>query len=675
MKFSVEWIQEYCKFDLSIDELVERLTIVGLEVEGHETVGPDVSVELEITANRPDALSLIGIARDLAAVTGGTLVLPKAQYAEINETAASQAFLAVEAADLCPRYSARIVTDVKVGPAPDWLRRRLEAIGLRPVNNVVDITNYVLMETGQPLHAFDLDKLNEKKIDVRKAIKGERIRLIDDKTYTLDPSMLVIADAARPVAVAGVMGGADTQVTEGTTAVLLESAEFDPIVTRRAARALKVSTDSSYRFERGVDPAGVDFASRRACALLHELCGGKIAKGVLYHGERHIPTRSVTLRPERIGRILGVDVPVKEAASLLETIGFEVMGGRGGPLNVHIPSFRRDVEREIDLIEEVARLIGYDKIPESKSIPIHLVLPSQDDRIARATKDLFLADGYQETMTLTFVSPSVAKLSPWSTEEPLTVLNPINKEENALRLSLLPALLRTRKVNQDAGQSDVRLFELGAVHLPVAGQKLPTEQTTLAALIDTDKEHTGFFALKGTLEALLERLQVADPVEFQPGTWTALKPGVSADVYLGRERIGFLGEVTRETARVFGLKSTPAYLEFRFDRLVERTGKQTGFAPLPKFPAIERELSLVVDEGVQWKQVDDTIRTVAPSILTTIAYEDTYRGKQIDKGKKAFLVRLTFRAADRTLTSDEADNPVAEILKALAKQCNATLRS
>ena len=399
MKVSYLWLRDYCDFDLPAEELARQLSLRGLAVEGVTPVGDDFCLELEITANRPDLLSHIGVAREVAALAGSQLRIPAVPLDEETRHVAQIARVEVQNPDLCPRYTARVLYDVKVAPAPAEMRRRLEVIGLRPVNNIVDITNYVLMECGQPEHAFDFERLKGAAVTIRPAVRGEAIQLIDDTEATLTPEHLVIADATRPVALAGVMGGRATEISDGTRVVLLESAKFDPINIRRTARTAGKSSDSSYRFERGVDTPTVEWASRRAASLIQLHAGAKLAAGVIDVNFTREAPRTVTLRIPRIERVLGMPVSAPEAGKLLKAIGFGVRPEGHDALEVSVPSFRPDVEREIDLIEEVARCHGYDRVPQTSHLVIAAVPASKSDRVLAQARETLIRLGYCEAVT------------------------------------------------------------------------------------------------------------------------------------------------------------------------------------------------------------------------------------------------------------------------------------
>src|SRR5487761_182946 len=403
MLVSWNWLNEYVALDLPAADLERRLMMAGLNHESTRPIGDDLAIDLEITSNRPDCLGHIGVAREAAVLFDRPLKLPVAAPREARAQVADLTQVALECPDLCYRYTARVVRGAKVGPSPAWLSRRLATIGLAAINNVADITNYVLMECGQPLHAFDFSKLAGRRIVVREGRPGETLLAIDHKTYSTGPGVCVIADAEKPVGIGGVMGGAESEVTRATTELLIESAQFAPLSIRDTARRLNLHSDASYRFERGLDPAGVDWASRRACELILELGGGELAAGAIDVGRSPPPREPVVLRLSQLPRVLGIDVPSGEVRRILEALGHAVQSASEGRIEVVPPSWRRDLGREIDLIEEVARIHGYEAIPENVSVPMAPSLPRKQDRVLPRVRQVLTALGYDEAMTLSAV--------------------------------------------------------------------------------------------------------------------------------------------------------------------------------------------------------------------------------------------------------------------------------
>ena len=668
MNVSYDWLRQYCDLKLTPNELALRLPELGVEVDDVSEIGGDTVFELEIAANRPDLLSMIGVAREVAASTGAELKVPEVNLECGDDDVAGLTSVDLDAPDLCVRYTARLIRGVKIAPSPAWLVERLERIGLRPVNNVVDITNFVLMECGQPLHAFDFDKLRGRKIVVRRAKPGEPITAIDGSVRELTAEMLVIADAEVPTAVAGVMGGLDTEISEATTNVLLESARFLPANIRRTSRALGLSSDSSYRFERGVDPKAVDWGSERAAAMIAELTGGQVARGVIDVGAPPSPELVVSLRPERTSLVLGMEVPAPEQRALLERWGFEVVAERAGGLDLRVPSFRPDVTREIDLIEEVARAYGYEKVPEETQMRVRAVPVQRCDVVSAKVRGLCAGMGYGEARTSSFISTDLAaRFRHWSPEVNV-ISNPVSNKEPALRTSLIPGLLRAKKINVNKGTPQIALFELSRTYGRRSGE--PAEKTCLGLLDDG-----GFASLRGTLDALFEHLGVSDKVTWSGYGDANLARGRSAELRLGEGLLGVAGEITKELAAEFELKSAPAVAEIDFDLLIEAATLDRRYRPLPRFPSVRRDLCVVVDESVTWSALRECADAEAGELAESVAFLSEYRGEQVEPGKKTLAFSVTYRAADRTLTGQEADEATARVARAMKEQFGAELRA
>ena len=658
MLVSFDWLRLYVAVELSAEELAQRLMFAGLNDDGVTRVGDDFCLNLEVTSNRPDWLGMIGIAREASVLLGKALTLPKARPHEGQPAAAELAKVTLESAELCPRYTARVIRDVKVGPSPDWMVRRLATIGIAAINNVVDITNYVLMESGQPLHAFDLENLSGRQIIVRRARTDEKFLAINHKEYTLDESMCVIADAQRPVALGGVMGGAETEVTADTTELLIESAEFDPLSIRSTARKLGLHSDSSYRFERALDPDGVDWASRRCSELILDLAGGELAEGVIDVGRQAGERPSVTLRFSQLKRILGIDVPAAEARRILVALGNRELQADAQRVEVIPPTWRRDLEREIDLVEEVARVHGYDKIPEDASVPMFPSYRTDDDRVLAKIRQVLVAAGLDEAMTLSAVEePWSAAFSPWTGEPPLVANTPVLRRADRLRRSLLPSLLGARRTNETLANSVIELFEIAKVYLPTGKpSELPDEPLMIGITSGGD-----FRAVKGVVEAVVAALNPAAEVSVRPTRQDLLDAEKSCELRLTcgdvrDELLGFLGEVSNPGLKLFELRGSTAVAELSFSALKAVANLVPQYAPLPVYPAVSRDLNFVVDEGVTWGDVARTVRDTAKPQAEGLQFVDDYRDdERLGKGKKSLLMTLTLRSHEGTLTNEQAD--------------------
>ena len=669
MLISWDWLKKYVALDMSDDELALRLTMAGLNHEGTKKVGEDLQIDLEVTSNRPDCLGHIGVAREVAVLWDKELSLPAAQPESGPESVDQLTRVALECPDLCYRYTARVIKGIKVGPSPDWLARRLETLGIAVINNVVDITNYVLMESAQPLHAFDLAQLAGAQIVVRESRQGEEFKAIDHRTYTLDAGTCVIADADRPVALGGVMGGADTEVSDGTTDLLIEAAEFDQISIRTTARRLNLHSPSSYRFERGVDPNGVDWASRRCCEMILDLAGGELAAGVVDVGRERSPNAPITLRLSQLSRILGIQVGSEEVRRILRELGTEEVQADADQVCVRAPSWRRDLTREIDLVEEVARIHGYDKIPEDASVPMVPSHRTDDDRILATIRRVLNAAGYDESMTYSVVSEEWSRsFSPWTDAEPLRSSTPMLRGADHVRRSLIPSLLGARKVNESLANPTVELFETARAYLPQDDQ-LPRE--LLLVGITTGQ---GFFELKGVIERLVTALNSKVRLAVEQVDLPLLDRSHSCRLLLDGEMLGYLGIVNEAAVKLFGLKSPAAVAELSVEVLASQATLIPQHAVQSPYPSITRDLNLVVDESIQWRDIDAVTRDAAGDVLELVQFLETYRDPGKDgKGKKRLLFSVTLRSDKRTLTGDEADGVRQAIEHACQQQHGAVL--
>jgi phenylalanyl-tRNA synthetase beta chain len=678
MQTSLAWLNSYLDQPCDAAEAQQALTDVGFPVEDQAAVTTtagqsDTALDVEITSNRSDCLSHLGLAREVSAATGRALVGPDCQWpAEQGEPVEQVTRVANDAPELCPVYTARVVRGVNVGPSPAWLADRLEAIGLRPINNVVDVTNYVLFELGQPLHAFDLNALHEQRIIVRQAKQGEPFTAIDGSAHKLSDSMLVIADADRPVAVAGVMGGAETEVGDATTDILLESAIFDPLSVRRTSRALKLASDSSYRYERGVDPLGVEQASRRAAALIQQLAGGEIAEGVLREGANEPESRRVSVRVDRANQLLGLDLTGDEQSQYLDRLGLSPHA-TDGAIDCTIPPRRLDLHREVDLIEEIARLHGLDQVPVQPKI--HLVARARQRPVAaRQTLGQALAGrGYHETITFSFLEPQQGQPFLPEGASPATVEQERLRAQSMLRPAVTPSLLICRKANQDLGNRDVRLYECGACWDQREGQIVEREH--LALLADAEDPQQALRDMRGTIEELIEQLGGqkcraqchVEPIE-------DARYASAGRFVLDGDTLGHFGLLSQAMQERFDLQTPVVVAELELATLIDLYPPTRTVGKLPRYPGIERDLSIVVGENTPWQQVDRTIAAAEPALLEAVTFLDTYRGKPIPKGQKSVSFRMRFRDPSRTLRHEEVDPQVQSVIDALKSETSAELR-
>jgi len=651
----------------------------------------DVIFEVEITPNRPDALSVVGVAREVAALTGAPFRPPHVAVKEAEPDAARLAGVEIEAADLCPRFCARVITGLTVRPSPPWLAQRLRSVGLRPINNLVDVTNYVMWELGQPLHAFDGDKIAEQKIIVRRARPGERIITLDGQTRALGPDMAVVADPARVLAVGGVMGGADSEVTAQTTFVLLEAAYWDPGGIRRTSRALGLHTDAAYRFERGGDIEGVGAALDRAAQLMAELGGGVVARGVLdaYPSPRSRPR--IALRLARVERVVGACPPRGEAVRILQRLGFAV-DDSGADLEVGVPSFRRDIVQEDDLVEEIVRVWGYDKIPTALA-PGGQLLPvtrPRSMRLARVVSRQLNAAGLAECISYSFVDPDRLKVMGWEGSDALVALqNPLSRERSVLRPALAPGLLEVLATNLKRQIQDVRVFEVGRVFAPRRAEDidrpLHEELWVAIALIglrqprswSASRDRVDVYDAKGLAELVLG---ASGASSWQTVPWPAdagpryFEEGRGARLELDGRVVGWFGELARRVREAFDLPAPVFLAELSLAILGALPEAVPRYQPLPRFPAVQRDVAIVVPDEVAAGDVEASLRALGSPLLARIVLFDVYTGEQVGPGRRSLAWSLTFQAPDRTLTDAEVNHVYAEIVGEIGKRFGAEIR-
>jgi phenylalanyl-tRNA synthetase beta chain len=669
MIVSWNWLKEYVDLDMSADELAHRLMMAGLNHEGTEAVGQDLAIDLEVTSNRPDCLGHIGVAREISVLWDLPLRVPKAAPAESTPTADSLVSVAVECPQMCQQYSARVIRGIQVGPSPAWMVDRLATLGLPSINNVVDITNYVLMECGQPLHAFDLAKLEGQRIVVRPGRDKEPFEAINHKSYELDSSICVIADAHGAVALGGVMGGAATEVGPQTKDILLESAEFDPVSIRSAARKLNLHSDSSYRFERGVDPRGVDWASRRAAELILELAGGKLAQGVVAVTRELDPPPRVTLRFAQLLRVLGIEVPPQRACQILSDLGMKQESLDEEQVVVSPPSWRSDLTREIDLVEEVARIHGYDQIPEDVHVPMAASTLSDADRVHQRIRFVLRAHGLDEAMTSSAVAEEASDaFSPWCDVAAVRSSTPVLRGADRLRRSLIPSLLEVRRTNEALSNPTIELFETAKVYLPQA-DALPEEAWMLGLSTGGD-----LLAAKGLVEALLETLHVRAELTVEDWEDPMLESGKAVRLRLAGQQWGFLGELSPRGRKRFQLRQPSTVAELRLEALIEMADLQPRHHKLPSHPSMQRDLNLVVEEAIRWADLEKTVRSAVGAALEQLEYRETYRSEQLDAGTKSLLFSITLRDPDRTMTNADADQLRDQIVESCRRAHAAQLR-
>ncbi|GJM16496.1 MAG: phenylalanine--tRNA ligase beta subunit [Thermodesulfobacteriota bacterium] len=643
----------------------------------------DVIFEVGITPNRPDCLSVIGVAREVAALTGNRVKHPDSKISEEGEEINNIAKVELLDPGKCPRYSCRVIKNVKIGPSPAWLKRRLEASDIRSINNVVDITNFILLEYGQPLHAFDYDLLEGNKIVVRAAKNGETITTLDNIERKLADSDLLICDGKKPIALAGVMGGANTEVSESTTNVLLESAYFDPTTVRKTSKSTGLRSESSYRFERGINPNGVTNALNRAAELIRELGDGEIAKGLIDEYPSIIEPAEVKISLDRANKFLGTNINSDELIKIANGLEFENLGSDKNDFTFRIPTFRVDITREIDLIEEAARLHGYDNIPTTlpavrmKSDNVNINKLVQDK-----FKEVFISAGFNEVINYSFEDHELLSLI--NKTQALKILNPLTTESSAMRTSLIPGLLKNAVLNLNHQQENLRLFEIGKVYIPIENKELPNEIRKIAATATGTrmpefwgKKEFDFFDFKSILEKGFESLMIWDDVVFQDAQEIEfLHPGKSAMLVIDDEDIGYVGEIHPNLSEKLDISKGLYLLEIDLDKIasLSRKKKKT-FKPLPKFPSVRRDIALIIDESIPVGGILEEIGKSGSSLIENAAIFDVYTGDNVEEGKKSVAVSLQLRAKDKTLTEEEINKAQEKTLKKLGLALGAELRT
>ena len=682
MKISINWLSELVTLTLKPQELAERLTMAGLAVDSIERHGDDHVLDIDLTSNRPDALSHLGVAREAAIICGTELKPRSVNLNEADEAVESAASVEILDPVLCPRYAARVVKGVRVGPSPKWLADRLEAVGQRPVNNIADISNYVMFEMGQPTHAFDLSLLHGRKIIVRRPVTGEQITTLDGFTRELASDYLIIADADHPVAIAGVMGGEETEISERTTDVLIESAYFNPASVRHTAKALGMDSDASYRFARGVDFDAQVRAADRVAQLVSEIAGGRILKGTIDVYPSPITADSVALRESRIQRLTGLKVPIRRVAEILTALEFQIeLNAEERMLTAIPPSFRVDVFCEEDLVEEVARHTGYDLV--DTTLPAWSgaghYLPGEDRR--RGIRRSLATMGFDEAYTFSFVNGERDALFRRS-ETPAAVLaNPIDVNQNEMRSSLVTGLLESVQHNFNQGRRDVKLFELGRVFTAHETDSRPREREMLGLVMSGAAQaddwrgtrNIDFHDLAGAIDSVMGGLRVSG-FTIERANVEYLHPGQAAALICDGYEVARYGRLHPRIAQLFKFRQ-PVYVgELELGRLLEIPGDPVRYSSLPRLPASWRDVSLLVPEGVMWKEIAQGVVELGIPEIVDVRVFDVYAGKGMPEGMRSLAFRVTYRSAGRTLTDEEVAAMHDRVRALMVDRFNAQLR-
>lgn len=643
----------------------------------HSALGlNDTSVEFEITSNRPDCLSVIGLAREAAATFHVPLHLHAPAFHANSESVSEQLSVEVQNTTLCPRYCAGMVKNVKIGPSPRWMRERLRASGVRPINNLVDITNYVMLEYGQPMHAFDLRYVQDAKITVRNAKDGEQITTLDGTERKLSPEMLVIADSEKPIAVAGVMGGEYSGIMEDTTTVVFESAYFEPTQVRLTAKKLGMRTDASARYEKGLDPNSTITVLSRAFELVEQLGAGEVVGGIIDVNNVGEPKPPVPFDANWINGFLGTNIPESDMIHYLNELHFKVEDGM-----VYAPSFRIDIECKADVAEEIARIYGYNNIPstELQGLADARLTPAQI--FNRQIEQSMVALGCYEIAAFSFVSPKyfdkIALPADSKLRKPLVITNPLGEDTSVMRTTALPSMLEILARNYNNRNESARLFEIGKEYLPTTPDQLPLEPARLT--IGMYGGNVDFYDLKGVIEALMVQLKISDCRYERCGEdcpfdeKSAFHPGRSAVLYAGDTPLGIFGELHPNVQNNYGIGVKTYAAKLNIPEMLEHAATEISYQPLPKYPATTRDLSLVCDDEIPVAQLEQAIRKAVGNILEKVTLFDVYKGQQIAQGKKSVSYSISMRSHDGTLTDEQADGAMKRVLKAL-KAMGAELR-
>jgi len=665
MKFSFLILQSFFNQKLPKPEkLAEILTMHLFSVEDIEKIGKDFLFEIEVLPNRPDCYSHLGIAREIGALLGYKLKLLNSKVKE-EKNIKTKDFIKVEVKIGCIRYTGRVILNPKIEESPDWLKERLRVCGIQPINNIVDITNYVMLELGQPLHAFDLEKIKGKKIVVRKARKGEKILTLDDEKYELDKDVLVIADLKRPIAIAGIKGGKFSGISKNTKILFLESANFEKGAIRKSSRKIDLRTDASLRFEHGLDPNLTEFAVNRASFLISEITGAKVAKGLVDFYPQKVSQKKVKFNPERTNSLLGIEIPTKKQIKILKNLGFEIKE-RKRKLEVSVPTFRQDVLNEEDLVEEVGRIFGFDKIKPCFPKTI-LTFPKENLDLfwENFIKDNLKEMGFSETQNYSFLSFELAKKLGFTFKDLIEIKNPVSLEFQFLRPSLICGLLKNIKENQKRFEK-IKIFEFGKIFKKEKNKKI--ERKMVAGAVFGNK----FFELKGVLDTLFSRMGISDfwfdfykptPEESKRSLWHLKK---SSEVKIGEDEIGFLGEISQKVLFELEIEKGVTAFEIDFEKLSKLATEEKEFEKISPYPAILRDISVLVPEQVLVEDVLKKIQESGGEVIEDVDLIDIFEKEQ--EGQKSLTFRIVFRAKDRVLEPKEVEKIFQKIVKNLEKK-------
>ena len=699
MKVPVDWLREYVKFGCSPAELAELLTMAGHEVEesisltaaeaqkagGTTACAGRPILDVKITPNRGDCLSMVGLAREVAAVLDLPMAPPAVSLGDeawVGPPVADAVTVTIQDPDLCRRYAAALVRDVKIGESPEWLKDKLVQAGMRPINNVVDVTNYILLELGQPLHAFDYALLKDRRIIVRRMRAGEKATTIDGDERELEADMLVIADSEKPVAVAGVMGGSETEVSAGTTDVLIESANFDPVSIRTTSKRLGLVTESSYRFERAVDPNVAVYAVRRAAEMMRDLAGGEIAAGVVDEYPRPAEPVTIALRPDRANKILGCELTAEQMVAYLQRLDITCVLS-AGVIQAIVPTRRSDLVREIDLIEEIGRLYGYGNIPTT--LPLSRTLQgtdSDDSRFETRIREVLLSCGCQEVVTHSLISSQMVEML-GAADSAVRLRNPLSEDLSCLRPNLTSCLLSVISRNHAYGLRDLAIFEVGRTYLKAGEGDFAEPRRVAMAMsgiqwasawgLDRDALRADFFLCKGVVEHVLSRLGIAG-CEFRRVSTPHLHPGRAAEIVKDGTRIGIVGEVSSVVRDALDLREPVTVFELGTAALRALATEIHSYKPTPRYPAVSRHLAVVVHREVEYRAILAAVER-SGELVENVELMDVYSGPQLPKDRKSLTLGISFRSAFGTLTDEQVVTALEAIKEAMRREVGADFRT
>lgn len=678
MIFSYNWLKQYIKGKMPGPEaLADILMFHSFEIEGLDKKGNDFLIDIDILPNRAhDCLSYIGVARDIAAVSSLELKVPTATFKESKQKASEYVAVNVKDSNDCPRYTAKVITGVKVGSSPRWMQEKLEACGLQSINNIVDITNYVMLETGQPLHAFDADKLG-KKIIIRRAKKGEKMKALDDKEYRLDKDVLVVANTKEPVAVAGIKGGENTGIDKKTKNIVIEAGNWNPVLTRLASRKLKLRTDASLRFEQGIDPNLIDFAQKRVCSLIQDITGGEVASGIADVYPKKIIPKKIKLELGYVNSLLGVKIPKQKVIKILKSLDFGITGS-GNTITVTVPTRRLDVTIPEDLVEEIGRVYGYENI--ENVFPVVSLQPSErNDNLfwENNIKDILVMAGLYEAYGYSFIGENDKAVFNYVEKELAEIENPISSLNRYLRPSLIPNLLKAVKQNLK-NFDEIMMFEIGSIFKKTKG--FEEKRMLTCILTGRNIKDDGFYVLKGIINDLFNKLGISDvwydnagptPEDSKTEIW---HPGKTAEVKIAGKEVGFLGQLHPMVTSGFNIKENVFVVDIDLKELLNMASEENEYQPVSVYPAVLRDISLLVPVNTKTIDVLNVINAVGGELVRDVDLFDTYKGKGIPDNKENFSFHIVYQSDEKTLKSSEVDKIHQNIIKVLEENPSWEIR-